>query len=131
MRGSVGAVASRLPAGRGLGSGHGVLRRAQWPDGCIHCHHSTPHLGSTRRSAVTAPIIVALDGAGDFVSLADAIAQAPGGATLHLGPGTHLLVRPLRITRSLSIVGQGINSTRVACAVAGTVVQFAGDGPFL
>ncbi|HOU53674.1 MAG TPA: right-handed parallel beta-helix repeat-containing protein [Myxococcota bacterium] len=72
---------------------------------------------------------VARDG-GDFPDLAQAVAQAPDGARIVLGPGRHRLEHPLRITRPVHIVGAGPDQTTLVCDGEDFVLRFEGSGPF-
>lgn len=72
---------------------------------------------------------VARDG-GDFPDLAQAVAQAPDGARIVLGPGRHRLEHPLRFTRPVHIVGAGSDQTTLVCDGEDFVLRFEGPGPF-
>jgi parallel beta-helix repeat protein len=62
--------------------------------------------------------------------LAQAVASAPVGATLHLQEGVHKLVQPLIIEKSLTLHGSGMDATRIVCAAAGCVIKFQGMGRY-
>src|SRR5919199_6927191 len=49
---------------------------------------------------------------------------------LILRAGTHRLSRPLKIHQSLTLVGDGRKSARVACSSPGYVMRVEGDGRF-
>ncbi|QLQ06575.1 MAG: right-handed parallel beta-helix repeat-containing protein [Anaerolineae bacterium] len=74
--------------------------------------------------------VVAPDGSGDYRSLSEAVEKAEAGATLRLKAGVHRLNRPLEINKELSLIGEGMETTRIACAEAGTVVRYTGEGTF-
>ena len=78
----------------------------------------------------TKHLVVAPDGSGDVRSLEDAVQVAAPGTTLILRAGTHRLSRPLTIHQSLTLVGDGRKSTRVACSSPGYVMRVEGDGRF-
>jgi len=73
-------------------------------------------------------IHVAVDGSGDYPTLADAVREAPVGATVVLGPGRYELDRPLDIFRPLNIAGAGADRTEVTCRADGRVLGFSGNG---
>ena len=74
---------------------------------------------------------MSLSGDGDVRSLEEAIARCPEGGTIRLGEGTFKLEHPLEITTSLSLLGAGMDRTRVVCNREGFVVKFSGEGRFL
>jgi parallel beta-helix repeat protein len=75
-------------------------------------------------------LVVAPDGSSDFRSLEEAVQKAQPGATLHLKAGVHRLKRPLAIDKPLKLIGEGMETTRIACDGKEYVVRFSGDGLF-
>ncbi|MCL0087101.1 pectinesterase family protein, partial [Thermodesulfovibrionales bacterium] len=76
-------------------------------------------------------LVVAPDGSGDVLSLAEAVAQAQAGTRIYLKAGVHRLEWPLLIDKSLTLIGDGRGSTRVVCAGKDYVIKFRGGGPFI
>ena len=68
------------------------------------------------------------DGRGDYASLAQAVRQAPAGATIVLAPGVYRVAAPLDVYRSLTLRGAGPDRTTVIGATAGHVLGFSGNG---
>jgi parallel beta-helix repeat protein len=75
-------------------------------------------------------LVVAPDGSGDFHSLEEAVQKARSGATIYLKAGMHRLKRPLVIDKPLTLIGEGMETTRIVCDGEGCVVEFSGDGLF-
>ncbi len=73
---------------------------------------------------------VALDGSGDVALLEEALQRVGRGGTIELGPGTHRLSRPLKLTEPVKLVGAGVERTRVVCDGEGYVLCLAGRGPY-
>jgi len=67
---------------------------------------------------------------GDFRDLEEAVARAPDGARILLGPGRHRLEHPLRITRPIRIQGPGPDQATIVCDGEDFVLRFEGEGPF-
>lgn len=72
--------------------------------------------------------VVAPDGSGDFGSVEEAIQKVQAGASLHLKAGTYRLSRSLQIDKSLSLIGEGMEVTRLVtmgkemwCSIRGKV----------
>jgi parallel beta-helix repeat protein len=75
-------------------------------------------------------LVVAADGSGDFRSVEEALQKAQPGATLYLKAGTHRLAHPLALDKPLTLIGEGMETTRIVCDGEGYVVSFSGDGLF-
>ena len=75
-------------------------------------------------------LVVAPDGSGDFRSLEEAVPKAQSGATLYLKAGAHRLAHPLTLDKPLTLIGEGIETTRIVCDGEKCVVSFSGDGLF-
>jgi len=69
-------------------------------------------------------------GGGDVATLEEAVARVGRGGVIQLSQGTHMLRGPLEINRPVSILGEGVDATRVVCAGAGFVLRFAAEGRF-
>jgi len=76
------------------------------------------------------PIVVARDGTGDFTTIESALERAPEGATILLKAGLYRLQRPLQLTRSITLAGEGRDSTRLVSDGEGYVLSFQGVGTF-
>ncbi len=68
------------------------------------------------------------DGHGDYASLAQAVRQAPEGATIVLAPGVYRVAAPLDVYRSLTLRGAGADRTTVIGTTAGHLLGFSGNG---
>jgi parallel beta-helix repeat protein len=82
---------------------------------------------------LTAPsrtLVVASDGSGDFCDLEEAVQKAQSGTTIHLKAGIYRLKRPLVIDKPLTLIGEGMETTRIVCDGEECVVKFSGDGLF-
>ena len=75
-------------------------------------------------------LVVAPDGNGNLRSLEEAVQQARPGAVIYLKAGIHRLKHPLVIDRPLTLIGEGMETTRIVCDGEGCVVEFSGDGLF-
>jgi parallel beta-helix repeat protein len=64
-------------------------------------------------------------------SLDKAVQQASPGAELWLVAGTYRLSQPLQIEKAISLIGAGMDQTRVICAAEDCVVRFVGEGRFV
>jgi parallel beta-helix repeat protein len=73
-------------------------------------------------------LVVAPDGSGDFHSLEEAVQKARSGATIYLKAGMHRLKRPLVIDKPLTLIGEGMETTRIVCDGEGCVVAFVHEG---
>jgi parallel beta-helix repeat protein len=60
--------------------------------------------------------------------LEQAVEQAGDGATIRLAPTEHRLSAPLKITKSLSLVGLGPEQCQVTCDIQGFVTYFSSAG---
>jgi len=67
---------------------------------------------------------------GHAVNFQELIARCPEGGTIRLGEGVFELEKPLEITKSMSLVGAGMDRTRVVCKGEGFVVKFSGPSRF-
>jgi parallel beta-helix repeat protein len=82
---------------------------------------------------LTAPsrtLVVASDGSGDFCDLEEAVQKAQSGTTIHLKAGIYRLKRPLVIDKPMTLIGEGMETTRIVCDGEECVVKFSGDGLF-
>jgi parallel beta-helix repeat protein len=70
-------------------------------------------------------------GGGDFRTLEEAAQIAPASATLYLKAGIYNLSHPLQIDKPLSLIGEGMDKTKIVCEGEGYAVKFAGKGLFL
>jgi parallel beta-helix repeat protein len=75
-------------------------------------------------------LVVAPDGNGNLRSLEEAVQQARPGAVIYLKAGIHRLKHPLVIDKPLTLIGEGMETTRIVCDGEGCVVEFSGDGLF-
>jgi parallel beta-helix repeat protein len=75
-------------------------------------------------------LVVAPDGSGNLRSLEEAVQQARPGAVIYLKAGIHRLKHPLVIDKPLTLIGEGMETTRIVCDGKGCVVEFSGDGLF-
>jgi hypothetical protein len=64
-------------------------------------------------------------------SLEEAVREAQAGDVLRLKAGEHRLSRPLVIKKPLSLIGEGMDNTRVVCDGEECVVQLQQEGPFV
>jgi len=70
------------------------------------------------------------DGSGNYPDLMTAVEVSEAGITINLAPGTYQLDRHLDVTRSLRLVGAGLEETRIVSLAPEYVVQFNGDRTF-
>jgi parallel beta-helix repeat protein len=63
--------------------------------------------------AATMTLSVNADGSGDYASLEDAIEAAAEGAAIQLAPGTYHIKGALRLTRSIQLLGSGMDTTMI------------------
>ena len=94
-----------------------------------------PSVKAVMKITTTVPIppgalVVAPDGSGDFRSLEEAVPKAQPGATLYLKAGAHRLAHPLALDKPLTLIGEGMETTRIVCDGEECVVSFSGDGLF-
>jgi len=75
-------------------------------------------------------LVVAPDGSGNFRSLEEAVQQARPGAVIYLKAGIHRLKHPLVIDKPLTLIGEGMETTRIVCDGEEYVVKFSGNGLF-
>jgi parallel beta-helix repeat protein len=75
-------------------------------------------------------LVVAPDGNGNFRSLEEAVQQVRPGAVIYLKAGIYRLKHPLVIDKPLTLIGEGMETTRIVCDGEGCVVEFSGDGLF-
>lgn len=75
-------------------------------------------------------ISVEADGSGDFPTLAEAVQNAPEGATLLLGAGMFQLDEALEIDKPLSLLGKGIDQTEIVSSAAEYTVHVKANGAF-
>lgn len=60
-------------------------------------------------------LVVAPDGSGNLRSLEEAVQQARPGAVIYLKAGIHRLKHPLVIDKPLTLIGEGMETTRIVC----------------
>jgi zinc-ribbon domain len=60
-----------------------------------------------------------------------AVREAQAGDILRLKAGEHRLRRPLAVKKPLSLIGEGMDNTRVVCDGEECVVQLQQEGPFM
>lgn len=77
-----------------------------------------------------ATIRIRADGDGDYPSLQEALDEAPEGATIMLSAGSYHQSRPLRVTRPISLIGDGANASVVVGDSADVVMSVAVSGIF-
>jgi parallel beta-helix repeat protein len=112
----------------------------EWERAVEHVPPSHPEpLDSSSEASPSAPqpqalqrreLTVALDGSGQFTRLEEAVQAAAPGDTIRLKAGVYLLSHPIDITKPLSLIGEGMDNTRVFCEAEGHVVYFSNDGQF-
>jgi len=78
-----------------------------------------------------AAIYLKADGSGDYPGLEKAVQQIAEGGTISLGAGTYRLSQPLEITKSISLIGAGMDQTIVAATTEYYVIHFSGEGSFV
>jgi parallel beta-helix repeat protein len=79
--------------------------------------------GSTR-------ITLSPGGGGDYPSLAEAIRNAPAGATIVLEPGLYPLEEAITVDRALSLEGADAEDSVILSSAPEHVIKFEGAGPF-
>lgn len=84
-----------------------------------------------RSTPEVSEITIAADGSGDYARLEEAVAAAPDGATIRLGPGRYVLDDTLTVTRPIRLIGVAMDDTFIVRAGAGEVAVFDGAGPFV
>jgi hypothetical protein len=92
-------------------------------------HPSQPaHAAAARPGppSARAPLIVALDGSGDFLTITDAIRRAPAGSLLLVRPGIYN--EGLVIDKPLEIVGDGARAEIVVRATESSCLVMRADG---
>ena len=73
------------------------------------------------------------DGSGDYPTLEEAIEAVPAGWTVRLGRGKYRLksvIRELRIEKTLSLIGAGMEATKVIQERTNCVINYVGSGKF-
>lgn len=86
--------------------------------------------GRSKGPVAGRPIVVSLEGTGDFIRIEEALAKAKPGALIHLNSGLHRLSKPLDLAAPVRLVGDGKGATIVAGDGEGHVIRFLGKGPF-
>ena len=72
------------------------------------------------------------DGSGDYASLEETVKNAPDGAAIHLSAGTYHISEPLKVVKSIQLLGSGMDTTMIMtefttaepAAIASTGVLF-------
>jgi parallel beta-helix repeat protein len=75
-------------------------------------------------------LVVAPDGSGNFRSLEEAVRRAQPGAVIYLKAGIHRLKRPLGIGKPMTLIREGMETTRIVCDGEEYVMKFSGNGLF-
>ncbi|HPZ83132.1 MAG TPA: protein kinase, partial [Thermogutta sp.] len=73
-------------------------------------------------------LLVDPHGRGDVRTLAEALAKLQPGGVLRLTAGTHLVDQCLEVTQAATIVGEGMERTKVVCRAAGSILRLSGQG---
>ena len=79
-------------------------------------------------TASGAILVVASDGSGTHRTLAECVEQAESGATIHLQRGVHPLDQGLKLSQTLTLVGEDRDGVEIAAARGGCVLDFEGNG---
>ncbi|MBU0495447.1 MAG: right-handed parallel beta-helix repeat-containing protein [Chloroflexi bacterium] len=100
---------------------------------------AAPDASATPMAVVSAPTSTAAavtgihlqaDGSGDYSTLMEAVQSAAAGTTITLGPGTYRLAASLTISKSLHLVGAGMDQTELVTDAGDQVVRINSDEPF-
>ncbi len=84
--------------------------------------------GGDHFASVPSTIHVYDDGHGTYATLAEAVQEAPAGATIVLHAGAYTLLKPLDVFRSVHIRGEGASVTTITCRTRNHLIGFSGDG---
>ena len=68
--------------------------------------------------------------AGDARALNQSIADAEPGAVIQIAAGDYHLPEPLILAKPVTLVGAGMDQTRILCGASGVVVRFDVAGPY-
>jgi ABC-type transport system substrate-binding protein len=110
------------------------------PSGGASMSSPTPAPAATPTDTPTLPptvtpftIRVEADGSGDYPTLQDALNNAPEGAMILLGAGTHRVEELIMVggepyvSRSVHLVGAGVDDTEIVGHAVAHVLRFEGD----
>src|ERR1700736_1735229 len=86
--------------------------------------------GTALSSHIMANPAVRIDLSGNIQDLEAVIRQAEPGAEVRLPAGVFMLSRPLVVTQSITLIGAGMDQTRIVCRARELVVRFDSGGPF-
>lgn len=67
---------------------------------------------------------------GDIPDLEELILQAEAGSEIRLVAGDYTLLRPLVVSKPITLIGLGMDQTRIVCRASGLVARFDTAGPF-
>jgi len=70
------------------------------------------------------------DGGGGYENLAEAVAGVPAGSAIRLEAGIYRLEQPLLIDKEISLIGSGMDLTKIISSAGDYVVRFDGAAPF-
>ena len=68
---------------------------------------------------------------GDCNTVEEAVQKAKAGTTIYLKAGVHHLSNSLLIDKALTLVGDGMDLTKIVCAGEAYVIKYTGNGLFL
>ena len=68
------------------------------------------------------------EGSGDYPDLVTAIEAAKARENIILAAGTYRLDETLKINKSITLIGAGMDKTNIVSSTGGAVLYFAGDG---
>jgi serine/threonine-protein kinase len=89
------------------------------------CGQSTP---APTPTPPTDGIRVEADGSGDYATLEEAIAAVVPGGTITLGAGTYRLVYGMKIEKSFTLVGAGMDESEIVSGFDGHVIRVESEG---
>ena len=91
----------------------------------VACGQSTP---APTPNPPTDDIRVEVDGSGDYATLEEAVAAVAPGGTITMGPGTYRLVYGLKVEKSFTLVGAGMDESEIVSGIEGHVVRVESGG---
>ena len=82
--------------------------------------------------APTGPVEITLgpNGGDGYENLADAVSKVPAGSAIRLEAGIFRLEQPLWIDKEISLIGAGVDLTKVISSAGDYVITFDGAAPF-